>query len=186
VGKKEASLIAVSSSTRDHIHAVLQRYPNFPKRGINFVDFFSLFKSPSLVNEILEAKCDAIKDLDIQGVVGIDSRGFIFGILISSKLGLPFQACRKSGKLPGSCAKVSYELEYGSASMEMQESVLPKSSRVLIVDDLLATGGTLGAAVKLAQTLGLEVVGCLVTIKLPFLGGASKVGAPVWTLIKEN
>jgi adenine phosphoribosyltransferase len=115
-------------------------------------------------------------------VAGLDSRGFLFGSIVASAAGLPFVPLRKAGKLPGKCLSESYALEYGEATLEVQVEAVEKDAVFVVFDDLLATGGTMGAAVKLLQAAGAEVLCGLVTIALPDLGGAANVPVPVMTV----
>ncbi|KZC11756.1 Adenine phosphoribosyltransferase [Dufourea novaeangliae] len=124
--------------------------------------------------------------LEVDLVVGLDSRGFLFGPTISLELGKPFLPIRKKGKLPGKVSQKSFTLEYGEATFEIQVENITKGTRVLIVDDLLATGGTMAAAVELLQSTGAEVVECLVIIELNGLKGRDKLGVPTHSFIQYD
>jgi len=117
-------------------------------------------------------------------VVGVETRGFVFGTLMADAIGIPFVPCRKAGKLPGTVERVTYGLEYGSATLEMQKVPELAGKRTIVVDDVLATGGTLAAAIELAKGSGLDVVYSVVFAELAFLNGTAKVPVPVHTLVR--
>lgn len=145
--------------------------PDFPKKGIMFRDITTILKNPEALNATLEELYDRVKDLKIDKVVGIESRGFIFGSLLAQKLGAGFVPVRKPGKLPAETIKESYELEYGTDSIEIHKDAILPGEKVLLHDDLLATGGTAKAAINLIEKLEGEVVKCLFIIELSFLNG---------------
>ncbi|VDL61143.1 unnamed protein product, partial [Hymenolepis diminuta] len=143
----------------------IKTYPDFPKTGINFLDIFPIFQDQTTIN-------DCIALMEIDAIVGLESRGFIFGILLSTHFKVPFIPIRKAGKLPGECVKYSYDLEYGSATLELQISALKPGSKVVIIDDVLAIGGTMSAAAKLCREASLEVLGAGVLLQIvPCKGG---------------
>ena len=142
---------------------------DFPKPGIVFKDITPILKDPALCIEITKALADKVKGIDIDAVAGIESRGFLFGPQLAELLNVPFIPIRKAGKLPYRTVKQSYDLEYGSATIEVHEDALMAGQKVLIHDDLLATGGTVVAASKLVMQLGAEVVGYSFLIGLDFL-----------------
>ncbi|KAJ3650761.1 hypothetical protein Zmor_016841 [Zophobas morio] len=167
---------------RDHVN----EYPDFPKPGVLFRDVFSVFQNAELVamlREVLIAFATQIQP-PVECVVGIDARGFLLAPFIALELEVPFVPVRKKGKLPGKVASVSYALEYGEANMEIQESSIKEGQRVLIVDDLLATGGSLGAACTLVKKLGGVVEACLVLMELSELKGRLNVPTNVISIIK--
>ncbi len=156
------------------IAAAIRDIPDFPKPGILFKDITPLFYDQALCSRIadefilrMEQKPDAI--------VGIESRGFLFGFLVANKLNIPFVLVRKAGKLPYKTIKVDYALEYGSATVEMHEDALKKGWNVIIHDDLLATGGTAEAAANLVKKSGAHVAGFNFVISLDFLNGYNKL-----------
>nr|CAB3222625.1 adenine phosphoribosyltransferase-like [Phallusia mammillata] len=164
-------------------------FPNFPKSGVEFKDIFPLFQSPSLFHKVVELFEENIKEnhqeVKIDAVLGLDARGFLFGPLLASKLNTSFVPVRKKGKLPGHVVSTSYALEYGEDSIEMQTGSLKEGDNVVIVDDLLATGGTMAAACKLVKQLKLNVVKCLVVIELTGLKGREKLdGTSVYSVIQ--
>lgn len=152
-------------------------YPDFPKKGILFKDIFTALRS-GLV-------CQALKRLiiahiratcpDVEVVVGLEARGFLFSLLIAAELGIACVPIRKKGKLPGECVKYEYKLEYGTDVFEIQQGSILPGQKVLIIDDLLATGGTMDAANKLVQQIGGVVEQNLVIIELTTLGGRKKL-----------
>lgn len=165
----------------DHIREV----PDFPKQGIRFQDIMPLLQSPEGLREAvtrlaaLTAKPDA--------VVGIESRGFLFGVPLAMHWGVPFVPARKFGKLPGKTVRQVYSLEYGEDTLELQADALKAGQRVVIVDDLLATGGTALATSQLVRQLGAEVTAALFVIELIGLGGRDKIAPlPVHALIRTE
>lgn len=149
--------------------------PDFPKPGILFRDITPLLASPEAFNHCLKAMEEKAAQQHATHVVGIESRGFIFGVPLAQMLGLPFIPARKPGKLPREVQQVSYALEYGSDSLNIHKEDLPKGARVLIVDDLLATGGTAAACGQLVTELGAEVASYLFVIELLALEGHKKL-----------
>ncbi len=148
---------------------------NFPEVGISFKDITTILKDPILLKESIDLMSDFFKDLDIDIVVGPESRGFIFGTPIAYKLNAGFVPVRKPGKLPAETVKYSYDLEYGQDTLEIHKDSIKKGQKVLIVDDLLATGGTISATAKLVEMLGGEVVGLGFFIELTELKGREKI-----------
>ncbi|MFA4866678.1 MAG: adenine phosphoribosyltransferase [Pedobacter sp.] len=144
---------------------------DFPKPGIVFKDITPILKDPALCLEITRAMAAQVKGMDIDVVAGIESRGFLFGPQLAELLNVPFVPIRKAGKLPYTTVQQTYDLEYGTATIEMHEDALLPGQKVLIHDDLLATGGTVVAASKLVMQLGAEVAGYSFIIALDFLNG---------------
>ncbi|MCI0480543.1 MAG: adenine phosphoribosyltransferase [Candidatus Dadabacteria bacterium] len=159
----------------DGIREFIKDIPDFPKPGIVFKDINPLIRNPQAFSKVIDELYRRNRDKDIQGVAGMESRGFIFGAPLALKLGVPFILVRKVGKLPGETEGISYELEYGKATVEIQKDSVKKGQRVLIVDDLLATGGTAAATVNLIERLGGVVVNCAFVIELGFLNGRSRL-----------
>lgn len=158
---------------------------DFPKPGIVFKDITPILKDPALCVEITRALAEQVKEMDIDVVAGIESRGFLFGPQLAELLNVPFIPIRKVGKLPYKTVQQSYDLEYGSAIIEVHEDALELGQKVLIHDDLLATGGTVVAASKLVMQLGAEVVGYSFIISLDFLNGKSRLspyGSQIFSL----
>ena len=155
-------------------HAMIDVH-DFPTPGIVFKDITPLFQDPSLLNDLVDAMAEACKDQRIEAIVGLESRGFLLAVPLSMRLGIPFIMVRKKGKLPRECHSVSYDLEYGSSTIEMHKDALPAGSRVLIHDDVLATGGTAEAAAKLVQQAGAEVAMFQFIVELTFLKGMDRM-----------
>ena len=158
----------------DRIKSVIRDVPDFPKPGILFKDITPVLLNPILLTDMITAMANQFKDTKIDAVAGIESRGYLFGVLLAQKLQVPFIMIRKEGKLPAKTIKESYDLEYGSATIEVHEDAITKGSNVLIHDDLLATGGTAIAAAKLIQQKA-NVAGFSFVIDLTFLGGELKL-----------
>ena len=157
------------------IHTSIREVPDFPKPGINFKDITTLLLDPILSNEIVDAFIERLKGKQVDAIVGVESRGFLFGFLMANKMNIPFVPIRKVGKLPGETLKYKYDLEYGSAEVEVHKSDIQKGWNVLVHDDLLATGGTACAASELIQQLGAKVVAFAFIISLEFLKGNEKL-----------
>jgi len=149
--------------------------PDFPKKGIVFKDITTLLKDPAALKITIERLYAEVKDLRINKVVGIESRGFIFGGMLAERLNAGFIPVRKPGKLPADVLKQSYELEYGTDTIEIHKDAISKGDRVLLHDDLLATGGTAAAACNLIEQMGGEVVLISFIIELDFLCGRDKL-----------
>ncbi|WP_340157666.1 adenine phosphoribosyltransferase [uncultured Maribacter sp.] len=149
--------------------------PNFPKDGIIFKDITPLLQSPEMLNKTTEALAQLVNGQKIDKVVGMESRGFIFGPLLASKLNAGFVPIRKPGKLSSTTLSETYDLEYGTDTLEIHTDSIRKGDMVLIHDDVLATGGTASAACKLVEKLGGTIVQCNFLIELTFLEGISKI-----------
>jgi len=154
---------------------VIRKVPDFPKPGILFYDVTSIFTSPKAFAYVLEKMCDIYKNTEIDGVVAIESRGFLLGAPFALKRSLPLVLARKKGKLPGKTIEQSYALEYGEATLEIHKADLIPGKRWLIVDDLIATGGTLEAVGAMIEKQGAEVAGIFSVIGLPFLKYKEKI-----------
>ncbi len=150
--------------------------PDFPKEGILFRDITPLLADAGALRAAVEALAEPFRDDGVEMVLGIESRGFILGAPVALALGAGLGLVRKEGKLPYRTHQVTYDLEYGSDSVEMHIDAVRDGERVLVVDDLIATGGTVGAAVKLARQAGADVVGCSFLIELVDLRGRERLG----------
>ena len=157
------------------IDLAIREVPDFPKPGINFKDITTLLLDPILSNEIIDAFIERLKGKKIDAIVGVESRGFLFGFLLANKMDIPFVPIRKVGKLPGETLKYKYDLEYGSAEVEVHKSDIKKGWNIVVHDDLLATGGTACAASELIQKLGANVAAFAFVISLEFLNGNEKL-----------
>lgn len=149
--------------------------PDFPKPGILFKDITPVLHNPALCDEIVNSFADKCKDKNINAIVGVESRGFLFGFALAKKLNVPFVLVRKAGKLPYKTISYEYDLEYGSAKVEMQVDDIKPGWNVLIHDDLLATGGTAEAAAKLIQMQQGSVAGFAFIVELDFLDGKKRL-----------
>ena len=159
------------------LKAQIRTVKDFPKPGIMFKDITTLLKNPVALNYTLEQLLNFSKDLNISKVVSIESRGFIFGGMLANKLNCGFVPVRKPGKLPAEKESISYSLEYGEDKLEIHKDAIEKGDKVLVHDDLLATGGTMEAVCKLIEKLGGEVVQVSFIIELSFLNGRDKLKA---------
>ncbi|HCY85692.1 MAG TPA: adenine phosphoribosyltransferase [Desulfobacteraceae bacterium] len=153
----------------------IRSIPGWPIEGVIFRDLTTLMQDPEAFRESCDIFYDRYKDQDIDKIVGIDARGFVFGAVLAYKLGIGFVPVRKKGKLPYKTIQESYSLEYGQDTLEIHEDAIEKGERVVIVDDLIATGGTVGATVKLVNQLGAQLVECAFVVELPDLKGRSQI-----------
>jgi len=147
---------------------------DFPKPGIGFKDITTLLKNPAGFKKSLDLMVEQISGLDIDLILGIESRGFIFGGALADRLGVGFDLIRKPGKLPSEVVSESYELEYGSDAIEIHKDSIEKGMNILLIDDLLATGGTMSAAINLVKKFDCNISAILFLIELTFLGGRKK------------
>lgn len=166
------------------IDPYIRDVPDFPKEGIVFKDITPLLQSPEGLKLSIEGLASAVDPASYDLVVGIESRGFIFGTALAHHLGKGFVPIRKPGKLPCETASEAYELEYGTDTVEIHVDAFEPGPRTLIVDDLLATGGTAEAALKLVRRVGGEPVACAFVIELSFLPGRERLDVPVHALMK--
>ncbi len=165
----------------------IRNVPDFPQKGIVFRDITTLIKDPQAFKMVIDHLYDRYKKDNLDAIVGIESRGFIFGAALADRLGTGFITARKPGKLPADTLKESYDLEYGQASLEIHKDAITDGMKILIVDDLLATGGTLEATCKLVERLGGDVVEIWVLIELSFLDGRKKIsGYPFFSLVQYD
>ncbi|MDH4185823.1 MAG: adenine phosphoribosyltransferase [Nitrospira sp.] len=165
-------------------HALIREVPDFPKPGILFYDITTLLKDARAMTAIADELTDYYRGHRISKVIGIESRGFIFGGVLADRLNAGFVPVRKPGKLPADCFEVKYNLEYGSNSLAIHRDAIAEGERVLIVDDLLATGGTAAATVSLIRQLGGEIVGLDFLVELQGLKGREQLsGIPIHSTI---
>ncbi len=162
-------------SIEKKLKTAIRDIPNFPKEGIVFKDITPIMMNAELSNEVVDYLEEVYKDQGVDVVAGIESRGFLFGYPLAMRLGVPFVLIRKKGKLPYDKISFDYDLEYGSATIEMHTDAVGKSQRVLIHDDLLATGGSAEAAAKLIEKAGGQVIGFNFLVALNFLEGEKKL-----------
>jgi adenine phosphoribosyltransferase len=169
------------------LKSLIRDVPDFPKAGIVFKDITTLTKDPEGFRAAVDALAEQCRDASIDVVAGIEARGFIFGGAVAYRLGVGFVPARKPGKLPAETVRAEYTLEYGTDAVEMHRDAIAPGARVLIVDDLLATGGTAAATAKLVEELGGVVVAIAFLIDLAFLKGRDKlVGYEVTSLIEYD
>lgn len=169
------------------VKSLIRNIPGFPKPGIVFRDITTLARDRDGLRTAIDALADRYTDARIDRVVGIEARGFIFGAAVAYKLGAGFVPARKPGKLPAETVSAEYDLEYGKDAIEIHKDAIAAGERVLIVDDLLATGGTAAAAAELVEKLGGEVVELAFLIELTFLKGRDKLpGYSVFSLVEYD
>lgn len=175
----------MSSTSISQIRDSIRNIPDFPKPGILFRDITPVLKDPALFSETLSWFDDRIKDAGVEYIVGIESRGFILGAALAQKMGLGFVPVRKMGKLPGLVERHQYDLEYGSDCIEIHADAFPPGSRIAIIDDLLATGGTAAATTVLVKKLSANVAAILFMIELEPLNGRAALltGIPVHSMV---
>ena len=167
------------------LHTHIAEYPDFPSPGVLFRDITPLLRDADALRAVIRYWRTLIPE-DVEYVIGTEARGFVLGAPLAYEIGAGFIPARKAGKLPGSPTGLTYDLEYGSAEIQLPENSLPAGARTLIVDDLLATGGTAAATVELARRFDVEILGASFLIELDGLGGRERLpGVPlsaVWTL----
>jgi len=169
----------------EQLHDFLRDVPDFPKPGILFKDITPLLRSPEALRRACELLGEPFQNDGVTVVAGIESRGFIFGSIVAQNLGAGFVPIRKPGKLPWRTTQIEYALEYGSDRLQVHVDGVEAGQRVLLVDDLLATGGTMRAACDLIENIGGGVIGCGFVVELAFLGGRAKLpGRHVQSLVR--
>ena len=156
---------------REKLNKAIRTIPDFPKRGIDFKDITPLFKDSNLTDDIIDAFVQRLDKMKVDAIVGIESRGFLFGFLLANRMKIPFIPIRKSGKLPGETLSLRYDLEYGSAEIEIHKYDVKEDWNVVIHDDLLATGGTACAAADLLLQLKTNILAFTFVVNLDFLDG---------------
>jgi len=166
----------VTLTSVEDLRALIREVPDFPKPGIRFYDITTLLKEPEPFRAVIDRMAEQIGDTKVDVVVGMESRGFIFSAPLAYNLGAGFVPVRKLGKLPAETIEVEYELEYGTATLEIHSDAIAKGQRVLIVDDLLATGGTVMGTIELVRRLGGEVAGLSFMVELTALQGRDRLG----------
>jgi adenine phosphoribosyltransferase len=160
----------------EYIKSKVRSIPDWPIKGVIFRDITTLLQDPAAHREICSIFYNRYADKNIDKIVGIDARGFLFGSVLAYKLGVGFVPVRKNGKLPYKTISESYTLEYGQETIEIHEDALVPGERVVVIDDLMATGGTIAAAVNLVEKLGGDIVECAFVVELPDLKGKQKLG----------
>tara|TARA_R110001583_G_scaffold194802_2_gene367106 strand:+ start:9508 stop:10131 length:624 start_codon:yes stop_codon:yes gene_type:complete len=176
-----------SRMTNTSIKSLIRTIPDYPKKGIMFRDITTLFADAEGLREVIDSIAGEFQDKNIDVIAGIEARGFIIGPAVALALGVGFVPIRKRGKLPAETVEVEYELEYGSDVIEMHIDAIKPGQRVLVMDDLIATGGTALAALDLIEKAGGETIGCAFIIDLPDIGGAQRIrdrGVDVFHLVE--
>ena len=169
----------------DDLKTLIREVPDFPKAGINFYDITTLLKHPDGLRRTVDALAEEFTGEKVDAVIGVEARGFIFAPALAYHLGTGFVPVRKPRKLPAECASISYDLEYGQDTLEIHRDAVGAGQRVIIADDLLATGGTAKAVCNLVEGLGGTVVGLVFVVELEFLPGRQKLaGYDVRSLIR--
>lgn len=168
----------------DSLKSLIRDIPDFPRSGILFRDITPLLADPSGLAMSIELLANPFRSMRIDRVIGAESRGFIFGTAVACCLSAGFVPVRKPGKLPHKRVQMAYDLEYGKDSLEIHQDAIVRGQRVLIVDDLLATGGTMKACIDLVRQLGGEVVGAAVLIELAGLKGCEKTDVPIHSVLR--
>lgn len=169
----------------ENLKALIREVPDFPKPGINFYDITTLLKHPEGLRNTVDALAAEFQGMNVDAVVGVEARGFIFAPALAYHLGAGFVPVRKPRKLPAECASISYDLEYGQDTLQIHRDAIGDGHKVVIADDLLATGGTAKAVVDLVEGLGGQVVGLVFVVELEFLAGREKLkGYDVRSLIR--
>ena len=165
----------------------IRNIPDFPKKGILFRDITTLIGDEEKFRLVVDKLAERYRGKNVEYIVSVESRGFIFGAVLSYVIGAGLVLVRKKGKLPAPTHEVSYDLEYGKDTLEIHKDAFPKGAKVLILDDLLATGGTTAAAMELVEKVGGKIVEAAFVIELEFLKGRDKLkGAPVFSLVKYD
>lgn len=171
----------------EDLKKLIREVPDWPKPGILFYDLTTLLKDRTGFHRVLDALTAPYQGQKIELVLAVEARGFIYAAAVADRLGAGFVPVRKPKKLPAEAIRVTYELEYGTDALEIHKDAIRPGQRVLIVDDLLATGGTAAACAQLARTLGAEIVGVAFVVELVFLNGRKKLeGLPVFSLLKYD
>ena len=153
----------------------IRSIPDWPIKGVIFRDLTTLMQDPAAFKKSCDVLYDRYKDMSIDKIVGIDARGFVFGAVLAYKLGIGFVPVRKKGKLPWKTIQETYSLEYGEDTLEIHEDAVEKGDKIVIVDDLIATGGTIGATVKLVKKLEAQIIECAFIVELPELKGRDQI-----------
>jgi adenine phosphoribosyltransferase len=166
-----------SIRSMDALKSKIRSVPDYPKAGINFFDITTLLKEKEGFRSTIEALTQPFEKQNIDVVIGVESRGFILGGAVADRLGAGFAPVRKKGKLPSKTVEETYDLEYGTDCLQIHSDAVDRGQRVLIVDDVLATGGTAAATVRLIRRLGGEVLSLAFLIELEFLNGRAKLGS---------
>ena len=172
--------------TAEQLKKKVRNIPDFPKKGILFYDITTLLRDPAGFHAAVDSLASPFQNESIDLVVGIESRGFLVAAPLSYLLGIGFVMVRKRGKLPGEVIRHQYDLEYGQDVVEVQADAIKPGERVVVLDDLLATGGTMGAAIQLLRQVGADVVAAAAIIELTFLAGRARLSVPFSTILSYD
>ena len=164
------------SKSREYIKSKVRSIPNWPIKGVIFRDITTLLQDPKAFKDICSIFYNRYAKQNVDKIVGIDARGFLFGSVLAYELGIGFTPIRKKGKLPYNTISESYTLEYGEETIEIHEDAIDRGDRIVIIDDLMATGGTIAASAALVEKLGGDILECAFVIELPDLKGREKMG----------
>ena len=177
------AMFFITSTKALDLESYIETIQDFPKQGIAFKWYPKLLKDPKAFHEVITTIKKRYEGMALDAIVGLDSRGFIFGTALAYEMNLPFVMIRKKGKLPKQSLKYEYDLEYGSSCFEIEQDSLNQGDKVLVIDDILATGGSLNAASHLVRALGADIVEFVCLIELKALDGKSRLNAPVYSLL---
>jgi len=169
---------------QEYLNEIIRDIPDFPKPGIIFKDITPILENPEAFARVIDSLAERYKDKNIDAIAGIESRGFVFGAPLAYRLGKSLVLIRKKGKLPYKTVEASYDLEYGSATIEMHIDSVKQGDNVLVIDDLLATGGTARATCELIEKQGAKVAECAFVVELDFLKGREKLNHEVYSMVK--
>jgi adenine phosphoribosyltransferase len=184
---KRGEELPVKEETMDDLKALIREIPDYPKPGILFYDLTTLLQDQRGFHSLVDKLCEHYNGNKVDIVAGIEARGFIFAPALAYRLGAGFVPVRKPKKLPWKTASVTYQLEYGTDTLEVHQDAIRPGQHVLLCDDLLATGGTAAAAIKLVRQLGGEITGAAFAVELSFLNGRGKLpGIDVFSLLKYD
>jgi adenine phosphoribosyltransferase len=169
----------------EDLRAIIREVPDFPKPGVLFYDVTTLLRDPLALRRVIDSFVDEFSNREIDLVLGMESRGFIFAPPVAYQLGAGFVPVRKPGKLPWKTRAVNYDLEYGRDSLEIHEDAIQPGQRILVLDDVIATGGTAAATIEMARAMGAEIVGAAFLIELTFLQGRQKLfDTPFFSILR--
>lgn len=173
-----------SAALEREIDNAIARYPNWPSEGVTFADLAGVYARPDLFARTVEGIAGSVESMEATHIVAMDARGFVLGAVLAMRLALPLVLMRKVGKMPGQCLTAAYSLEYGQTSVQLQVDAVPEGARVLVVDDILATGGTVLAAIKLIRAAGAHAVGVAIIGVVGALGAVARIPCRVVSLIE--
>lgn len=178
-------MVSISTSLHEELKSHIRDVPDFPKKGIIFKDITPLLANGGVFKDLIQHLALRYQSKNIDAIVGVDARGFLISSALSNELGKGVVPIRKKGKLPSDTYSVTYDLEYGQDTLEIHKDALKKGSKVVLVDDVLATGGTIAASIELLKNISIEIVEVVFLIELEFLRGRDKISdVPIYSLVK--